>query len=170
MSYEATYNPLDPIVANVVIAWNEVDVPTGNPNTINNPDISLVGGTYQTIQPVNNCIVSGNQIIPFTTQQQTNWNTAIAAAVLAGQKTAAETDITSPADIGKLERAAVDQLLTQLNAHTNFETSLLAAIAAASSLVNLQSRCAGLTTPSQVTLSQAKTAIINEISSGGEGD
>ena len=166
MSLEVTYNPSDPTVPNVVISSTEVDVPTGNPNTINNPNTSQVNGN---IIPFSTK-VSGNAVVPFTGQDSTNWAAAIASATNLSERSSAQSDILSPGDLGKLERAAVDQLLTQLNAHTTFETSLLAAIAAAASLPNLQTRCAALTTPSQITLAQAKTAISNEIGSGGEGD
>lgn len=162
MSYEATYNPSDPTVPNVVTAWSEVDVPTGNANTLNNPDTSQVNGI---VVPYT-CKISVSSVIPFTAQNTTNWAAAQAIAANLIERSSSESDVTSSSDLGKLERAAVDQLLIQLNAHTTFETSLLAAIAAATNLANLQTRCAALNTPNQITLAQAKTAIINDEASG----
>lgn len=84
MSWQASFDQFNIVVPNVVTNWTEVDVPSGLPNTIDNPDISLFGtGDYQKIQPINNSTVVGQQMIPFTAQQQQAWNAALAAAALA---------------------------------------------------------------------------------------
>ena len=75
MSYEAKYDPSNAIVPNVVTAWGEVDVPTGNPNTLNNPDTSFTG------QPFPNGVVpyactanpATNALSAFTSDQAAAW-------------------------------------------------------------------------------------------------
>jgi hypothetical protein len=75
MSYEAKYDPSNAIVPNVVTAWGEVDVPTGNPNTLNNPDTSFTG------QPFPNSVVpyactanpATNALAAFTSDQAAAW-------------------------------------------------------------------------------------------------
>jgi len=163
MSSEASYNPSDPTVPNVVTNWGEVDVPTGNPNTLNNPNTSAVNGI---VVPYT-CKVSGSSIIPFTDQDQTNWNAAVAAGILAQQRTLAENEVTTSADIGKLERAVADIIINQLNLHTAWENAFASAVAGAATLGALKTSVAAITPVPTVTLAQAKTAIISDIASGG---
>lgn len=73
MSIEYLYDPLNPAVPNVIISFGEVDVPTGNPNTLNNPDTSQVDGN---IVDATTADIKDNAIIPFTEQQQTAWTLA----------------------------------------------------------------------------------------------
>src|ERR1700730_7417361 len=93
MSFEATYDPTNITVPNVVTAWTEVDVPTGKVNTLNNPDTSAVGGV---VTP-NACkvIVSPKQVIPFTAGDTTAWTAAQAAALLVAEQTEGIADVTS---------------------------------------------------------------------------
>jgi len=170
MSWEATYNPSDSVVPNVVTAWTQVDVPTHNPNTINNPDISQMGTDYQHITPVGNSKVVGNAIVPFSANDQTAWNSAQASALNTAQRSQAQADLVSTSDLGKLIRAVADIIVNQLNLHTTWEASLAAAVAAAASLSDLKTRVAAITPVPSVTLAQAKTAILNDIAAGTEGD
>lgn len=175
MSSSTTYDPLDAAVPNRVLGFiPHLDVPTGLPNTLVNADVSAVYDSNLDADLINRiywlAVPESNQVVEMSAPQMALVDSNNAAALLAGERASAQADVTTPRELGKLERAAVDQLLIQLNAHTTFETALLAAIAAATSLANLQTRAAQLTTPNQITLNQAKTAIINDIASGGEGD
>lgn len=81
MSYEFTYEPLNPTVPNVVTGNNQVDVPSKNPNTLSNPDLSQLGlKEWDQVVPFTcTADVIQNALIPFTAQEQSAWNAAQAA-------------------------------------------------------------------------------------------
>lgn len=152
------------------------------PNAINNPDISGVATLSQQYWKV-----VGTSVLSMTAQEIAAVDAANAAATNLSQRSEAQANVTSPLAIGKLERAAVDIIIQEFNKHKTFEdglssatstwiTTFLAAVAAASSLADLKTRIAAMAafappaTIATATLSGAKTAIINDIASGGEGD
>jgi len=169
MSSEIDYLPSDPTVANRVSGYIPfVDVPSGAPNTLVNADLSQVLNIVA--QQYWKADVANHAVIPMTTQEQAAWDAKLAADLLASQRTAAQADIVSTSDLGKLERAVADIIINQLNLHTTWENALAAAVAGAATLAALKTAVAAITPVPTVTLAQAKAAIVNDIGSGGEGD
>lgn len=170
MSIELLFDPQDLTVAGrVTLAPHEVDVPSGDPHALNNPDLSQVQGLdikYWKVFPPQ----AGGQVVPMAAQEQAAWDAKVAADLLASQRAQAETDVTSTIDLGKLDRAVADIIINQLNLHTTWENAFAAAVAGAATLAALKIAVAAITSVPTVTLAQAKTAIINDIASGGEGD
>ena len=168
MSSLVTYNPSDPNVANVITAVRLGVDPQTLPNTLIDPDYSLIGGIQNAQSAIGTATanVGSNQITPFTTQQQTTWNAAIAAALVASQRAQAAADVSTANDLGKLIRASDDVILNEFNTILTWINSFMAAVNAATSLADLKTRVAQITVPANVTLAQAKTAIINDINSG----
>jgi hypothetical protein len=113
MSYEAVYDPLNSTVPNIVTAWNQVDVPTKNPNTLNNPDTKQVNGVV--VPFTCTADVLNKAIVPFTAQQTSAW----AAQVLFVQQTAtfnaALAEVTNKDVMALFVRAAVFMVITRLN-------------------------------------------------------
>jgi len=169
MSAEATYNPIDPTVPNVVTGWSpSIDSPTGNPNTINNPDTSQVGGNVVPYACTVN--VASHAIVPFTAQQQAAWSSAQATAQNLIERAAAQFILNSSTELGKLERATADVLIGEINAIREWIVSFKVAVAGAGTLAALKTAVAALPDMPDRTLAQAKTAISNEIAAGTEGD
>lgn len=170
MSWEATYNPLDVAVPNVVTGWNNVDLSTKNPNTISNPDITLVGKSYDSIQPVGNCTVVGNALVPFTAQQAQAWAAELAAILLAQQRATAQALVVSTDPTGKVVRATIDQLLILINGLATTITQLQSTIVQAPTFQAAQAALAIVTVKITPNLQTMEQNIITEIASGGEGD
>ena len=96
---------------------------------------------------------------------------ATAAAKTA--KTAATASVDSGAAIAgrdweRLMRGIVELALDEFNARRTLEASMLAQVAAASSLADLKTRYAALTSPSQVTIQQFVTALKAKIAATPE--
>jgi hypothetical protein len=170
MSIELSFDAQDLTVAGrVTVAPHEVDVPSGASNVLNNPDLSQVAGLdikYWKVFPPQ----VGGQVVPMAAQEQAAWDAKLAADLLAAQKASAKGIIEGSVDLGKLARAEVDIIIQQFNLHTVEENTLLAAVAAATSLSDLKTRCALITQVATATLSGAKTAVEADIDSGGEGN
>lgn len=168
MSYEATYNPNDPNVPYVVTSWVEVDVPTGNPNTLNNPDTSLTG------QPFPNGVVpfaytanvGANQLVPFTSQQTSAWASAQAAIQLTQEQTQGQIDITADSDLGLILRALAYEIVQEFGTVIGYISSIQNAINTATSLANLQTQTKAIVSPVTPTLALLKTAMQSIIANG----
>lgn len=87
-------------------------------------------------------------------------NTATAALQNGGTAAAPPND--------RLVYALSLMILDEFNLHTTFESALLSAIAAATSLANLQTRVAAITAIPQRTAAQVQNAIIAKISATSE--
>jgi len=100
---------------------------------------------------------------------QTFWSQAqIDARALSDSRTAASTSVTSGTDYrDKVARAIVQEAVDEINLLREWIMSFKAAVAAATSLANLQTRVAALSDLPDRTLAQAKTAITNNITNGG---
>ncbi len=112
-----------------------------------------------------------------TSGQESTASSTIAAYDLSG--TGQATDLTAvqrsqastlvgsdPKDLGKALRGAAAVLVDEINFVREWTVALKAAVAAATSLANLQTRVAALDTLGDRTLAQAKTAIQAKINAG----
>lgn len=102
---------------------------------------------------------TAQQLAAVTAQQ-------IAAYYTAQQRAAADGLLSDPAGPSKLQRAAVLALVDYLNALEGWISSFTAAVAAATSLSNLQTRVAALSVPPAITAANAKAAVQAKINGG----
>ena len=175
LSSVITYDPLDADVPNRVLSFARAQVAAPLSNTLSNPDMSAVYvfNTDTDLVPRKYWLanVDQNSVVAMSAQQMTLVDQHAAAATLAGERATAEADIASSQDFGKVERAAVDILEGVINNQIfAWMAAVQTAVAASTNLANFQSRMAQIPTPSNLTLAQAKSAIVSDIASGGEGD
>lgn len=126
------------------------------PNTLVNPDLSLVSG-----QPQKYWKHVAGAIQLMTQGEKDAIDAAAAAAVIANAKTAAKAiqdDLTSQS---RAIRAVVKETVDELNAIRQWIVAFKVQVAAATNLANLQTRVAALPDMPDRTYTQAKTAINN---------
>lgn len=109
----------------------------------------------------------GNPVTQPTPAQLSAVTAAQVAAYYTGlERSAGDGYLTAPDGQWKLQRAAILALVDYLNALQTWVTQFTAAVAAATSLANLQSRVAVLTVPPAITAANAKAAVKAKIDSG----
>ena len=107
-----------------------------------------------------------------TAQQRSQGDSMVAAFVVnddateiaTRQRADADGDFDAAADLGRLLRAVAAVLVDEINALREWDASLAAAVAAATSLADLKTRVAALPALPDHTLAQARAAILNKIS------
>lgn len=92
--------------------------------------------------------------------------TAEDAWVVSQAESTAKSKYTNTDDLGRLFRAVVSLLIDELNTLREWDMSLQAAVAASTSLADLKTRVAALSSLPDRTVGQAATAINNKIDGG----
>lgn len=123
---------------------------------IHNPDLSALSGVPSVYWKV-----VGDSVLEMTPAEKTAKDAAMANAVKASVKSAADAAIDG--DAGYDLRAIAKLALDEVNALRQWITSFKAETAAATNLSNFQSRVAGLPNLPDRTLAQAKAAYKNLI-------
>jgi hypothetical protein len=124
---------------------------------VHSPDMSAVVSV-----PSRYWKLSGSAVVEMTTGEKVAVDDAIAAASQSAAKSAADAAIDGLD--GYELRAIAKIMVEEINSLRQWVTSFKAAVAAANSLGNLQTRVAALASMPDRTLAQAKTAYKNEIS------
>jgi hypothetical protein len=134
---------------------NGVSSSISPPTAANQVTISFNGATVGQ-QSSANSVLSG---FDFSTGAQTTRQTN-------DDQTAADTVLNTAAGIGILHRAVAAVMVDEINAIRDWITSFKSAVAAATSLADLQTRVAALAGMPDRTLAQAKTAVQAKIDAG----
>lgn len=134
----------------------------GFPNTLVNPNLSAVTG-----QPMKYWKHVAGAVQLMTQGERDAVDAALAAAALTVARTGAKDQIVGTIPLPILLRALADILKDEINIVRGWTVSSKAEVAASSSLADLKTRVATLSTLNDRTLAQLKTAIQNRIDSGG---
>ena len=107
----------------------------------------------------------GSEVFPWdnVTLVGSPWNMGAVSSTI---RTASQNQLNDRDKLGLLHRAVASVLVDEINALRDWITSFKAAVAAATSLANLQTRVAALADLPDRTLAQARTAITNKITGG----
>jgi len=162
MSTEISYDPnSSPVSGIVTVGPHLVDVPTGLPNTLNNPNLTAVAGLDQKYWKVSNGVV-----IAMSAQEKSDFDAAQAAAQALVIRSDAKNFIVGFSSEPLVLRAIADTIKDEINLLREWIVAFKAAVAAASSLANLQTRVAALSDMPDRTLTQFKTAINGKVDGG----
>ncbi len=148
-----------PYVVDPNVPKNEVE--PNDADVLINPDVSAVAAV-----PLKYWKRVGDLIQEMTAGEKTTLDAAEAAAALTARRTTASNVSNNSTADGIQMRAIVSILLDELNTLRAWTVSFKAEVAAATTLADLKSRVATLSTLNNRTLTQAKTAYQNKINDG----
>lgn len=134
---------------------------SGQPNTLVNPDVSQV-----IAQPIRYWKVSGGLVVLMTAGEQNTVDAAIAAAATLAIRTAAKANLDNFNSLPLFMRALMQIMVSEINLVREQDVARAAAVAAASSLANLQTRWAAISNLPDRTLAQLVTAIKAKVDDG----
>lgn len=156
------HNPSSTPVAGIIVrTWNSVDpsVVAAETNTI-----EVTRAVFNALTKYKK--VSGGAVVNMTAQEQIDFDVAEAAANLTGARNGAKNQVVGTIPLPIILRALADVIRDEINIVRGWTVSFKAEVAASTNLANLQTRVATLSTLSDKTLSQLKTAINNKIDAG----
>jgi hypothetical protein len=137
----------------------------GQANTLINPSLDEVAGIDPKYWKVSN-----GSVVSDSAEEISSVDAADAALQLSAIREGAKDYFDGLSDLPLALRAFADISVSEINSLREWIVAFKAAVAASTSLANLQSRIAALPDMPDRTLSQLKTAIKNDIDSGSLGN